>query len=239
MLASVIIEDCLRKQERDLQPVYTTSYFYCSNVNTETTSCIAVLRGLIAQLLLANPDLLVYCHEKFSKSGETLLTSMQLAKLLFELFCDSSPRIALIIDGLDECAKPERKALLEYLTSLVEKLHSITPGRLRLLVVSQQDGDIKALLSGAIVLTLSKELNGEDIRDYVDYRLDALAESFEFDDNMKQYIAHMICAQASGEWSPYFSDGFPKTAPSRHKVTGTLATDRSANGHSSNAPKVF
>jgi hypothetical protein len=199
VLASVIIEDCLRKQERNTPPICTTSYFYCSSNNTQTTSCIGVLRGLIAQLLLANPDLLVYCHEKFSKGGETLLTSMQTAKALFELLCDSTSRVSVIIDGLDECEKTERKALLEYLTSLVEKMHSASPGKMRLLVVSQQDGDIKALLSGAAVLTLSKELNGDDIRGYVHYRLNGLAEKFGLADNVKQNIVHMICAQASGK----------------------------------------
>lgn len=182
--------------------MFITSYFYCSTSNSSTTTCIAVLRGLVAQLLLANPDLLLYCHDKFSKSGETILTSMQLAKQLFELLCESTQRVCVIVDGLDECSKPERRALLEYLNAMVERIHSIVPGKLRVLVVSQQDGDIRKLLSSADVITLSVELNGDDICSYVEYRMVEIADNFGLSDGLAQEVGNTVCAKASGT-SPY------------------------------------
>lgn len=199
-VASVVEGDSLARSNVTPQLTFATAYFYCSNGNAQTTTCIAVLRGLISQLLSANPDLLLYCHEKFSKSGETLLSSMQLAKQLFELFCESTPRVAIIIDGLDECEKVERGLLLEYLNASVEKIHSTTPGKLRVLISSQQDGDIRKMMSSAEVLTLSVELNGDDIRSYVNHRLAEIAKKFDLDETLEKEVACMTCSKASGKY---------------------------------------
>ena len=200
MLASVIIQNCLEREKQGSPATFQTSYFYCSSDNADsTTSCIAVLRGLIAQLLDANPDLLDYCHEKFTKSRETVLSSMQQAKQLFELFCEANTRLGFVIDGLDECSKPERKALIEYLTPLIEKTNSNFPGKLRLLVISQQDGDLRKLLSNAAVLTLSVELNGEDIRKYVNHRMVDIGRQFGVSGEIIEHVANTTCSRASGE----------------------------------------
>lgn len=201
MLASVIIEDCLRRKA-DVGPTLTTAYFYCNSNNSQTTSCIAVLRGLIAQLVVATPDLLPFCHEKYSKSGETLLTSMQLAKQLFTLFFDSNINVAAVIDGLDECPERERKAFLEYMNTMIEETRSTITGKLRVLVVSQQYGDIRRLLSSAAVLTMGVEHNGEDIREYVDCKMTAIGERFTLDTKSTRMVAEQIYSGASGEF-PY------------------------------------
>lgn len=205
VLASVIIENCLEVPEAETPPTFTTAYFYCTRSYSDTTSCIGVLRGLIAQLLVATPDLLPYCFEKYTKSGETILTSMHLAKQLVQIFCDSNVKLRLIVDGVDECSETDRKALLHYLTTLVEETTSTTSGKLRILIVSQQYGDIRRLLSSAASLTVELEHNGNDIRDYVDCKMEVIAQRFNLDERSKTTVAEQIYMRSSGELSPHLS----------------------------------
>lgn len=154
---------------------------------------------MIAQLLEATPDLLPYCHERYIKSGETSLTSMQRAKQLFQIFCDSNTKVRLIVDGLDECPEAERKALIHYLTTMVEEIASNNPGKVRVLFVSQQYGDIRRLLSSAATLTVELKHNGEDIRNYVDCRMTTIAQRFGLDEQSKTIVADLIFGRSSGK----------------------------------------
>ena len=150
--------------------------------------------------MVATPDLLPFCHEKYLKSGETILTSMQQAKLLFALFCDSNIKVAAVIDGLDECPERERKAFLENMNTMIEETRSTVSGKLRVMVVSQQYGDIRRLLSSAAVLTVGVEHNGDDIREYVDCKMTAIGERFNLDIESTRMVAEQICHGASGEF---------------------------------------
>lgn len=154
---------------------------------------------MIAQLLVTNHDLLPFCHEKYTKSGETILTSMQLAKQLFEVFYDSNFKLRLIIDGLDECPETDRRALLRLLTTMIEDTASTTSGKLRVLVVSQQYNDIRKMLSSAVNLTVELEHNGDDIRNYVNHRMVEIAKRFDLDEEMKTMVAEQIFVRSAGE----------------------------------------
>lgn len=123
---------------------------------------------------------------------------MKLAKQLFQIFCDSNVKLGLIIDGLDECSETDRKVLLEYLNTLVEETASATPGKLRVLIVSQQYGDIRKLLSSAVTLTVELEHNGDDIHNYIDYRMTAIAQRFDLDEHSKMTVAELIYMRSSG-----------------------------------------
>jgi hypothetical protein len=200
VLASVIIEHCLARYNLGQQPEYVVAFFYCTNSNTQTTTCIAVIRGLIGQLLLHQPDLIPHFYEKLTKSGDTVLTSMQQARSFFELLCDASTRVALVIDGLDECTPAERKALLDYVISRVEVAESTVSGKLRVLFVSQQEGDIRSRLSSATVLTVGHDNNHEDISKYVEHRMIPIERKFELEPAMKDRVGLWICSNAAGRY---------------------------------------
>ena len=188
VLASVIIEDCLKRKG------CTTAYFYCTSSDSQRNTCLAVLRGMISQLQAHCDELLPYCHEKMHASGDAILSSMHTAKLLLKLFCEKLPSIFMILDGLDECSSTERRVLVDCLTDLVDS----TPGRLRLLIISQAEGDIKKLLSSADRLTITLEHNADDIRSYVKSRMVEVVRTFEIEAGESDHVVNLTCAGASG-----------------------------------------
>src|SRR5436190_15427186 len=130
ILASVIIDDCM------LQESFTTAYFYCKD-DEQKNNCISIFKGLIIQLLSHCRDLVPFCHDKYSSSGETTLSSARLTNQLLELLCKTISKQYIIIDGLDVCDVPERSLVLSFFKTLVDRSDTYEPGKLRVLFISQ------------------------------------------------------------------------------------------------------
>ncbi|KAL1608317.1 hypothetical protein SLS60_003257 [Paraconiothyrium brasiliense] len=169
-------------------------------------TAVGVLKGLIHQLLSQYPDMLPPCHTKRTGSGEPVLRSLQLAKKLFEDFCSIPEKIFIIIDGLDECELVERKQLLEFLVEIVTQCDTSDPGKLRVMIVSQDYVDIKRALHSSSVIkivpnivSMSEADNRHDIHSYVRVWVDQIAVKHgPFDDQAKEYLRNLTVARAKG-----------------------------------------
>src|ERR1700738_4462912 len=106
VLASLIIEELQKLQS--LHPI-TLGFFYCKHKDTQRCTFSAVARGILAQLLSQNEDLLPYLFEKAAMSGEMVLESPVLTKELLETALKSSENVYIVLDGLDECEALEKK----------------------------------------------------------------------------------------------------------------------------------
>lgn len=155
------------------------------------------------------PDLLPPCHTKRAGSGEPVLRSLQLAKKLFEDFCSIPEKIFIIIDGLDECEQVERKQLLEFLIEIVTQCDTVEPGKLRIMIVSQDYVDIRrALKSSSVtkivpkIVSMSASDNENDIHSYVRIWVDRIATNNEpFDNEAKEYLRNLTVARAKGKYA--------------------------------------
>lgn len=162
------------------------------------------------QLLNQYPEMLPPCHTKRTGSGEPVLRSIDRAKKLFEDFCSIPEKIYIIIDGLDECEQLERKQLLDFLVGVVTQSDTSDPGKLRVMVVSQEYGDIKRALhspsSSKIVpsiVIISEADNRHDIKSYVRFWVDKIAAKHEpFDNEAKEYLRNLTVARAKGIHTP-------------------------------------
>ncbi|KAF2815136.1 uncharacterized protein BDZ99DRAFT_354358, partial [Mytilinidion resinicola] len=97
VLASSIIDHL--KEATD-KPIL---YFFCKNDNVDKNSSLAVLRSLIAQLLLWAPGLLTHIEGSFQKSGKRQIDSFYALLPIF-LTCLANARTGyIVIDGVDEC----------------------------------------------------------------------------------------------------------------------------------------
>ena len=139
-----------------------------------------------------------------------MLRALHLAKKLFEDFCSIPDKIFIVIDGLDECEQIERKQLLEFLIEIVTQCDTSEPGKLRVMIVSQDYMDIrKALHSSSIgkivpnIVTISSTDNEKDIGTYVRIWVDRIAAKHEpFDDEAKEYLRNLTVARAKGNQIP-------------------------------------
>ena len=193
----MIIEACLQDSSS------TTAYFYCKENDPEKNTCISIFRGLLSQLLNRCQDLIPYCHDKYRTSGELNLTTIKLAGQLLKLCCEILPKLYIIIDGLDECDSDQRKLVLSFLTETVvhcDKDHN--PGRLRVLLVSQDFLDIAKALQAAPILKLTAEDNKNDITAYVRVWCKKIQQKHALRIDEVEDTENATCIRAQGAVAP-------------------------------------
>jgi hypothetical protein len=192
ILASVIIEDCLRDKS------FTTSFFYCKHGDPEKNNCHSILKGLLSQLLCQCRDLVPFCHDRYLASGELTLTSASLAEQLLDLFCQRIPKQYIIVDGLDECTMGERKLVLSFFNTMIGRYDMKEPGKIRILFVSQDEDDIKDALQTAAVIALGPTDNENDIRSFVRRSTMKIQQKHGLDNHQAEYIIESTCARTKG-----------------------------------------
>jgi hypothetical protein len=190
-----------------------TAFVYCRDGDTNSDSALGILKGLAHQLLddpEENDLILPVFYSRRMTGGDATLRSTQQARVLLEEGCNIVPKSFLIVDGLDECDPKERKEALVNLTQLVDNCNSLTPGSVRLLIVSQHFQDIQRGLEGTstsklapkIIRLAERDVNS-DITAYIRVWVDKIAASncsdeSPFSEDMKQYLRNLTLANAKG-----------------------------------------
>ncbi|KAF1829385.1 C2H2 domain-containing protein [Decorospora gaudefroyi] len=199
ILASAIIDECKRKLD------FTTCYFYCHDGDQMTSSAVGILKGLADQLLDQFPQMLPPCYTRRISSGEPSLRSITPAKKILEDFCSTVPKLFIIIDGLDECERVERSQILTILTDIVGQCEMTEPGKLRVLVVSQDYADIrKSLQSSAAnkitpkILRIMEKDNEGDIQAFTRMWVDKITLRFSLTKDLTEYLRNLTVANAKG-----------------------------------------
>lgn len=110
----------------------------------------------------------------------------------------------MVIDGLDECETVERKQLLEFIVDIVAQCDIIEPGKLRVLIVSQDFADIKRALSppgGRVlpeIVSMSPTDTEDDIRMYTYIWAEQIAAKFDLDEETKCHLQNLTARRANG-----------------------------------------
>ncbi|KAL2816572.1 hypothetical protein BDW59DRAFT_177316 [Aspergillus cavernicola] len=126
-------------------PVY---YAFCSADNESQRNPISILRTWIVQAVCNDESVLDMVYRYLGSSGTTMATHSDLWHLLQEILSHSLNAV-LVVDGLDECPRTgaSRTDLHRSREDILHKiLGSIADQKARLLVVSREEGDIKAQL---------------------------------------------------------------------------------------------
>ena len=130
-----------------------------------------------------------------------MLTSTNLAEGLLKLFFEKIPKHFVIVDGLDECNQPQRKLILTFFNTMVDRCDEREPGKLRVLFVSQYFSDIAKALPTATVVNLTPEDNKNDIKAYVKHWTREIKDLYELTPKQAEFIEEttMIRSQGASE----------------------------------------
>jgi len=163
ILASKVVEavECLGNQ-------YRLAYFYCKENDEKRNSFVAVARGILSQLLMDNPDLVLQLYDKGNlQSGEAILLDQTMAKSLLDVALDSAKTTYLVIDGIDECDRDERKEICRWFCERINQIPKEEFGNIRCLFVSQDDGAARHDLGMVPSIGISIADTREDMRRFV------------------------------------------------------------------------
>ena len=106
----------------------------------------------------------------------------------------------IIVDGLDECGQEEKISMIMWFKTAIETAADENPGKVRCLFVSQDDGDIRKLLTTVPEIQVRPEDNKRDIEAYVSYKAIDIQKKFDLPDSKREEIVAKVGKRAEG-WS--------------------------------------
>ena len=147
------------------------AFFYCSRHEEARNTPLAVLRSLVRQLSTAGSyadrvhENLVQCYEKSRQSGSGL--TLKVCEDLLQSFVRSYSNTTILLDALDECNERSRSQLMDTLEHLVSD-----PGtRVKLLVSSRPDADIRERFRNKPFIEIRATDNHDDIAVFVNQEI--------------------------------------------------------------------
>jgi hypothetical protein len=191
-LASLVIEEARRLQN------VSVIFFYCRYLDSDRNTFLGVARGLLSQLLVQDDDLLSYIHEKASSSGQTILSTESVAEELLATSIKNSDKLYIIIDGLDECEKEERKTIVRFFENIWASLPQNEVDSLRCLFLSQDDNVARKDFANMSSLKITEAHNKGDIMAYAKGRSLEIQAKFQLAPDKQMYIQKLIADKAEG-----------------------------------------
>ncbi|KAK4210761.1 hypothetical protein QBC37DRAFT_321557 [Rhypophila decipiens] len=191
ILASLLVDKCMEVEE------FKTSYFYCREDDSNQNTYMSIQKGLLRQMVIHEEEMIATCHEKKIR-GEERLNNMSTVTNLLDLFCEFEMNQFIIIDGLDECSPAEIRPLIKYWTDVVAKCDNYNPGKIRILLVSQDMPEIRKQMQPATIFNLHPDQSDTDIRKYVAKRFLKLQDRFKLTDDETRLSRELICSRSEG-----------------------------------------
>ena len=177
----------------------TVAYFYCKYKDGRRDNFKVIARALLNQMVRQNQDLVPYLYEECVCSGQVVLDSEKQLRTLLEIVCQGLEDGFLIIDGIDECDTVERRKVLTFMPPLVEKANEDQENTMRGLFISRDEGDIRRMLSQAVIRQIGVNDNSPDTRTFTASQVSKLVEKFEISEAMGVNLISMITGRAKGE----------------------------------------
>ena len=198
VLASLAIEEAQK-----LIPKPTVLFFYCKHGDPERNSFLALARSLLAQILEQDQNMLLYFYQECCDSKEAVLTSPVKVTKLLEFAFKNCKSAYIIIDGLDECERDQRKGIVQWFRTLVESLPIIEPWRLRCLFTSQNDSLARKDFDEIASLTIGPDDIKNDLQGFCQREADQLRASLYISEDMADSISATVTQQAGGMWTSF------------------------------------
>ena len=199
VLASVVIDELIKLAETTKM---TVAYFYCKYGDERRNSFLAVARSLLSQLQIkASGDLISYMYEKATTSSGVHLTSTSTAKEILKLLigdCRTIGPVYLVIDGIDECGREDRKEIANWFQSVSDSLPVDEKDRFRCLFVSQDDGIGRKDFKEVPTIKITPDDNRKDIEFFAAVWHKTLEAKFGELRSSNEQITNIVTARAGG-----------------------------------------
>ncbi|KAI9167944.1 Vegetative incompatibility protein [Paramyrothecium foliicola] len=200
ILSSLIIEEA-----KSLPHKPVVLFFYFRTDVEEKNNFIVLARNLLRQSLVYSPSLLSFFYEKYKNSVEASLTTISDIKELLEVAIRHNPSVYIILDGVDECPRDERKVIAEWFRKLVEGLPPTNTDQVRCLFVSQDDGPARNDFKGITTLKILPGDNWKDICEFSAVWAKKIQEKFELSDEKATEIGNQVSESSQGKSKFFFS----------------------------------
>ena len=183
------------------------AYFFCDDKDDRTNNAVAILRGLLYQILCQQPNLFGHLKNEYKKQKTKLFESRNafqtLWRILQSMLLESKlEKVYLIVDALDECDYDSRTVLLRLIEKdSNEKMAETIPGpTLKWMLISRNDADIKEALFHSLDISLELNSNQVDVAvsKFIDLKVEQLKKKKGYSETLKVYVRDTLRNKAEG-----------------------------------------
>jgi hypothetical protein len=197
VLASLIIDEA--KKTVCKTPGTSVIFFYCRYLDNDRSTFLGVARGLLSQMLSQDSALLSYLYDEASKSGQTVLATISVAKDLLRTSIKNCDKLYVIIDGLDECEREDRRQIVSFFEEMWASLPQDEADSLRCLFLSQDDNAARKDFAKMSYLKITEAHTKKDIQAYAMARSKEIQGKFGLTPDQQDNIHRTIVDNAEGE----------------------------------------
>ncbi|KAK2732923.1 hypothetical protein FQN57_002444, partial [Myotisia sp. PD_48] len=178
----------------------TLAYYFFDSTSEDRNTSIAMLRGLIYQLVQQHPQLLKFLESKYSERKEKIFTSFD---ALWNIFLSIASDQAtgekyVVIDALDECSQESRDMLLKQLQQTF-KNESKAPLNIQILFTSRPYPEIREDLQQFRNKDLASFDNAKrDISIFIDQKVDELKAKKRYTSKIVTEVRQILRDKAEG-----------------------------------------
>jgi hypothetical protein len=195
------------KEAKQLQDV-NVAYFYCRYQDSDRSTFIGVARGILSQLLFEDDALLSYLYEKVSTSGQVTLSMESTAKDLLQTSLKNFQKLYVVINGVDECERDERREIVSFFEKTWESLPQSDQDSLRCMFISQDDNIARKDFASMSSFKVTENDTKQDIVAYVKARCMEVRSNLDLTTDRQDWIHDKIMRSADGRRLPCFNLSF-------------------------------
>ena len=202
VISSFLVEELVKLAERS--PRMTLAYYFCDDKDERRKTSMAILRGLLLQLLRQRPILFKHIQPDFDVSRDSLFTDFHaLWRIFLSIVKDhEAGEIYCLIDALDECEEKSRRLFLTNLRKLFHSAQQNEKTFVKFIVTSRRNSDIEeslAAVSSAIRnLQIDSGRVNADLSKYIDVKVNELWTQKKYPRDQKQVVKDVLTGKAEG-----------------------------------------
>jgi len=202
MISSYLIDELDKRAQFTSGMIF--AYYFCDNKDDKRNTAIAIIRGLLLQLLRQRPLLFKHIQEDYDQMRDRAFDNFDaLWRILLKILADpNAGQIYLLIDALDECDKSSRGFRQAFLASLAELFSTQQRSgimNVKLLITCRPESDILDELNDPrrLVRIDSGKINA-DLWKYIHTRVNELSTKKKYPSKLKQDIQGTLSEKAGG-----------------------------------------
>ncbi|CAJ0538740.1 Ff.00g067040.m01.CDS01 [Fusarium sp. VM40] len=208
MLAISLIDELQRRlgtQEKSNTRQPSLAYFFCAYDDEVKRDASYIVRSLLWQLLSQHPDLTLSFRRTYDTQAKDYLFTKSPAALssllhvLDQIVNESGSTSYFVVDALDECSPESRDTLLKYLEGLNTPKKTGKRGTSKWVLTSRNNIEISSDMS-SISLEANANYVENTIAEYVEYKVQKLASSKQYPDDIKDTVQKTLSEKAKGSF---------------------------------------
>jgi ankyrin repeat protein len=205
MLSIFLAEELERSAKKSQDTVFVQ--YFCDNKDEKRNTAVAIIRGLISQLLSQRPKLFRHILPSFRTQKESLFANSSFETLwrIFETMVHD-PILGTtncVLDGLDECDKASLEVLVRKLEALFStKFKKTSTCHLNLIIVSRKLPDfVLGTLLSAPCIQLDADAADEvnhDICRFIPVKVSELSLHWHYPEQLRGHVKKVLLSRAAG-----------------------------------------